>query len=236
MECLEVDVIIADVSVWWKHLDEQIQHEQTPACKLKAPKKNKFQYQRDGREKRDMRKKERSRADWSLKLCGWNIWWKRMERVVVKSTVRMDKTSCSAQSAKERFIRSLKNGSILSPTSRKVQMDGKLTEGNANMRGGKLNQNDDCKTMLEVGENSRKLSKSPKFSSVINFWREKSENTGPICEHSTIKPITYTNNQIVSARDNPSKLPTSPYYPGRTKNVNFGGKSNPGDLATEEIS
>jgi hypothetical protein len=108
MECLEVDVIIADVSVWWKHLDEQIQHEQTPACKLKAPKKNKFQYQRDGREKRDMRKKERSRADWSLKLCGWNIWWKRMERVVVKSTVRMDKTSCSAQSAKERFIRILK--------------------------------------------------------------------------------------------------------------------------------
>ena len=71
---------------------------------------------------------------------------------------------------------------------------------------------------------------------MINFWREKSENTGPICEHSTIKPITYTNNQIVSAQDNPSKLPTSPYYPGRTKNVNFGGKSNPGDLATEEIS
>jgi hypothetical protein len=59
-------------------------------------------------------------------------------------------------------------------------MNGKLTEGNANMRGGKLNQKDDCKAMLEVGENSRKLSKSPKFSSVINFWREKSENTGPI--------------------------------------------------------
>ena len=123
---------MADISVWWKHLEEQIQHQQTPAYKLKASKtkKNRFQYQRDGREKRDRRKKERSRTDWSLKLCGWNIWWKRMERVVVKSTVRMDKTSCSAQSAKARFIRSLKNGSVLSLTSRTVEMDGKLTAGN----------------------------------------------------------------------------------------------------------
>ena len=26
MECLEVDVIIADMTVCWKHLEEQIQH------------------------------------------------------------------------------------------------------------------------------------------------------------------------------------------------------------------
>jgi hypothetical protein len=96
-----------------------------------------------------------------------------MEREVVKSTGRMDKTSCSAQSAKERFIQSLKNGSIISPTSRKVQMGGRKSEGNANIGGGKLNLNDDCKTMLEVGGNSKILSKSPKFSSVINFWQEK---------------------------------------------------------------
>jgi hypothetical protein len=90
--------------------------------------------------------------------------------------------------------------------------------------------------MLEVGEeNHRKLSKSPKFSSVIHFWRGKSENTVPICEHSTNKPNICTNNQIVSAQDNPLKLPTSPNYPGWTKNVAFAGKLNPGDLATEEI-
>ena len=88
MECLEVDVIIADMSVWWKHLDKQIQHQQTPACKLKASKarKSKLQYQRDGKEKRDRRKKERPRAICSLKLCGWNIWWKRMERKIVKTS------------------------------------------------------------------------------------------------------------------------------------------------------
>ena len=45
-------------------------------------------------------------------------------------------------------------------------MGERMTEGNANIRGGKLNLNDDCKTMLEVGRN--KLSKSPKFSSVKN--------------------------------------------------------------------
>ena len=55
MECLDVDVIIADMSVWWKHLEEQIQHQQTPAYKLKPSKtkKNKFQYQRDGRERKE---------------------------------------------------------------------------------------------------------------------------------------------------------------------------------------
>ena len=113
-----------------------------------------------------------------------------MEREVVKSTGRKEKTSCSTQSAKEKSIQRLKNGNISTPTSRKVQMGGRITEGNANIRGGKLNHYDDCKTMLEVGGNSTKLSKSPKFSSVINFWQEKSENTVPICEHSTIKPIT----------------------------------------------
>jgi hypothetical protein len=46
-----------------------------------------------------------------------------MEREVVKSTGRMYKTSCS---------------SIISPTSRKVQMGGKVNEGNANFRGGKV--------------------------------------------------------------------------------------------------
>jgi hypothetical protein len=75
MECLEVEVIIADMSVWWKHLEEQIQHQQAPAYKMKASKtkKNKFQYQRDGREERERRKQKKSSADWSLKLCGWNI-------------------------------------------------------------------------------------------------------------------------------------------------------------------
>ena len=108
-------------------------------------------------------------------------------------------------------------------------MGGRITEGNANIRGGKLNLNDDCKTMLEVGDNSRILSKSPKFNSVVNVWRGKSEKTILICEHSTIQRNIYTNNEIVSAKDNPLKLPTSPNYPGWTKNGNFGGKSNPGD-------
>ena len=85
-----------------------------------------------------------------------------MEREVVKTTGRMEKTSCSAQSAKEKFIQSLKNGNISTPTSRKVQMGEEVNEGNANIRGGKVTQNDNCKTMLEVGENGRKLSKSPK--------------------------------------------------------------------------
>ena len=77
-------------------------------------------------------------------------------------------------------------------------MGGKVNEGNANFRGGKVTQNDDCKSMLEVGENIRKLSKSPKFNSVMNLWREKYENTIPICEHSTIKSNIYKNNKIVS--------------------------------------
>jgi hypothetical protein len=66
-----------------------------------------------------------------------------MERGLVKGTGRMDTTSSSAQSAKKRFIQSLKNGSDISSTSRKVQMGGRMAEGNANIRGGKLNQNDD---------------------------------------------------------------------------------------------
>ena len=67
-------------------------------------------------------------------------------------------------------------------------------EGNANIRGGKLIQNDNYKTMLEVGGNRRK---SPKFSSLMNFWHDKSENTIPMCEHSTSQPKIYTNNEIV---------------------------------------
>ena len=97
------------------------------------------------------------------------------------------------------------------------------------VRGEKLN--DGCKTMLEVGENYRTFLKSPKFSSVMNFWREKSkkntENTSLICEHSTMKESIYTNIKIVSAQDDLLKLPTAPNYPGGTKNVNFGGKLNP---------
>ena len=130
----------------------------------------------------------------------------------------------------------MNNVNITTPTSRKVQMDGKDKEGNANMEGGKVTKNDDWKTMLEVGENSRKHLKSPKFNSVMTFWREKSENNIPICEYSTTQPNIYTNNQIVSAQDDPLKLPTSPNYQGRTKNVDFGGKLYPEELTTEDIS
>ena len=71
-----------------------------------------------------------------------------MERQVVKSLGKMEKTSCSVQSAKEKFIESLKNGNISTPTSRKVQMGGQVYEGNANFRGGKATQNDERKTMF----------------------------------------------------------------------------------------
>ena len=80
----------------------------------------------------------------------------------------------------------------------------------------KVIQNDDCKTRLEV-----------------NFWRE---NPISICEHSTTQQNIYTKDQIVSAHDNPLKLPTSPNYQGRTKTVDFGGKLYPEELTTEDIS
>ena len=67
----------------------------------------------------------------------------------------------------------------------------------------------------------------------MDFWREKSEKSIPICEHSTTQPNICTNNQIVSAQDNPLKLPN---YQGRTKNVDFGGKLYPEELTTEDIS
>ena len=71
---------------------------------------------------------------------------------------------------------------------------------------------------------------------MVNFWREKSENTIPMCEHSTTQWNIYTNNEIVSAQDNPLKLPTSPNYQGWTNNVDFGGKLYPDELTTEDIS
>ena len=106
--------------------------------------------------------KERSRADWSLKLYGGNMWWKWMEREVVNSE---GWRKPAAQLSHPRgSLYKVGSGNISTPTSRKFQMGGKVTEGNANIRGGKLIQNDDCKTKLEVGGNSRKVSKSRRLA------------------------------------------------------------------------
>ena len=55
MECLKVDVVIKDISFWWKALEDQHQH-QTPCLKPSKEKmrvvKNISQYQRDGKIKK----------------------------------------------------------------------------------------------------------------------------------------------------------------------------------------
>jgi hypothetical protein len=252
MECLEVDVVMKDISLWWKALEEQHQH-QTPCLKPSKEKmrvvKNISQYQRDGETKKIKRRKEKLKTDWSFKLSGWSIWWLRQEREAYKAgkissekehSRRMEATRVEAQAAKSTFIKNM--GKQHQPQQVKYQMEGdleassflevmedgdlKVRIGIAESNGGKEIKTD-CEDSIETGDRKQNLT-------------NKNENIPAlICESSTniYDIVLNRRDKFVSAQDgnNPLTLPSKPYNIERTMEVDPGDELNPEELATAEL-